>query len=108
MPGVEILDTTVHYVREFNIIALLDPAIILGVLGFIFCFLDGDVFDGMEGLAIGLTAGLFLGTALILITSKKTDQVDYIEYNVTISDEVNFNEFNDKYEIIDQQGKFIL
>ena len=31
--------------------------------------------------------------------------IDHIEYQVTISDSVNLNEFLEHYEIIDQQGK---
>lgn len=30
---------------------------------------------------------------------------DYTKYQVTISDEVNFNEFSEKYEILDQDDK---
>lgn len=105
MQGVEILDTTVHYVREFSLVAFLAPIIVIGLVGFIFCLLDGDFWDGVEGLLIGSLIGIFFGVMLTICTSKKTDKIDYVEYKVTVSDEVNFNEFHDKYEIIDQEGK---
>ena len=108
MPGVEILDTTIYYVREFNIVALLAPIVVVGIIGFICCLQGGDFWDGLEGALLGAVVGLFVGVMLTLVTSKKTDQIDYIQYKVTISDEVNFNEFNDKYEIIDQQGKIYI
>ena len=34
-----------------------------------------------------------------------TNSVHYIEYKVTIDDSVLMNEFLDKYEILDQEGK---
>ena len=33
------------------------------------------------------------------------NSINYIEYNVIISDEVSLTEFNEKYEIIEQNGK---
>ena len=49
--------------------------------------------------------GLVIGFIVVGISKEPTDIVDYVEYKVTISDEVNFNEFADKYEILDQEGK---
>ena len=37
-------------------------------------------------------------------TISKTD-INHIEYKVTIDDSVSMNEFLDKYEILDQEGK---
>ena len=37
-------------------------------------------------------------------SSSKTD-INHIEYKVTIDDSVSMNEFLDKYEILDQEGK---
>ena len=105
MPGVEILDTTVHYVREFSFVAFLAPIIVIGLVGFICCLRGGDFWDGLDGLLIGAMVGLFFGCMLTICTSKKTDTIDYVEYKVTVSDEVNFNEFHDKYQIIDKEGK---
>lgn len=55
----------------------------------------------------------FICTALVLGsvivgglggTYSKTD-ISYIKYKVTIDDSVSMNEFLDKYEILDQEGK---
>ena len=37
------------------------------------------------------------------VTNKNS--INHIEYKVTIDDSVSMNEFLDKYEIIDQEGK---
>lgn len=37
--------------------------------------------------------------------SKSKTDVNYIEYKVTIDDSVSMNEFLDKYEFFDQEGK---
>ena len=34
-----------------------------------------------------------------------TNDINHIEYKVTIDDSVSMNEFLDKYEILDQEGK---
>ena len=52
----------------------------------------------------GIIAGVLLGNMAGVLFLQKTDEVE-ISYKVTISDEVPLNEFLDKYEIIDQDGK---
>lgn len=50
---------------------------------------------------------LALGSVLVGtlgITENKND-INHIEYKVTIDDSVSMNEFLDKYEILDQEGK---
>lgn len=49
--------------------------------------------------------GFLLGIIGVALSGKPTDTVDYIEYKVTVSDNVNFTEFNNKYEILDQEGR---
>ena len=48
------------------------------------------------GIAAGLLAGILVGL---------TEIEHYETYKVTISDEVSMNEFMDKYEILNQDGK---
>ena len=47
----------------------------------------------------------FVGCLGVVMSEHETDTVDYIEYKVTIDDSVSMNEFLDKYEILDQEGK---
>ena len=52
----------------------------------------------------GLIVGALLGIPAGAIGCTETDEVE-TSYKVTVSDEVSLNEFLDKYEIIDQDGK---
>ena len=54
----------------------------------------------MVGLLIGMVAGLLLSVVVGIA------EIEYYPtYKVTISDEVSMNEFMDKYEILNQDGK---
>ena len=103
MNGVEILSTTTIY----NTVL---PEYWLGiglVVGFAFvacmaaCFASNRIIAGLICIALALGSGIVgsLGG-----TYSKTD-INHIEYKVTIDDSVSMNEFLDKYEIIDQEGK---
>ena len=103
MTGVEILSSTTIYntilPKYFLAIGLL--------LGFIFvivmaaCFANDHIILCLICIALALGSGIVgsLGG-----TISKTD-IDHIEYKVTIDDSVSMNEFLDKYEILDQEGK---
>lgn len=54
--------------------------------------------------ATGVLAGVLLGLVAGGICCTESDEVE-ISYKVTVSEEVPLNEFLDKYEIIDQDGK---
>ena len=53
----------------------------------------------------GLLIGTIVGGGLGAITATPTEYET--QYKVTISDEVSMNEFLEKYEIIDQEGKIL-
>ena len=63
--------------------------------------------DGLAGMLFGLLVGLACGllTGIPLSSIWVSDEVNHIEYKVTIDDSVSFNEFNDTYKIISQDGK---
>lgn len=78
--------------------------IIAGVAVLCFSFVLGlGVWDG-EAIPALLTAVLsvLLTSILLWVVNKNTP--DVTQYEVTISEEVNLIEFNEKYEIIDQRG----
>jgi hypothetical protein len=52
----------------------------------------------------GLIAGVLLGVIAGGLFVQKIDEVE-ISYKVTASEEVSLNDFMEKYEIIDQEGK---
>ena len=55
-------------------------------------------------ITIALILLVCIVTCLVL-TLIKTDEIIEIQHDITISDEVNFNEFYEKYEVIEQKGK---
>lgn len=106
--GVEILDTNIVYVTDFSFSAFIIPIIIGAIIGVgIRLLIDSNfVFvDVTCWTAVGTIAGLFIGIIICATTAKATDKISYIEYKVTISDEVSYNEFVAKYEVISQEGK---
>lgn len=52
----------------------------------------------------GLAILIYLTIAVFELIDNRND-IDYIEYKVAIDDSVSINEFLDKYEILDQEGK---
>lgn len=71
-------------------------------LGIIIGFIQGITGDAPGlGLLLGVIIGLIFGALMGLATAEPASPETY---KVTISDTVNFNEFNERYEIIDQEG----
>lgn len=81
--------------------------VFLSVLAF--CVIGGLIIGSREkeyglgaivGLLIGMVAGLLLGVVVGIV------EIEYYPtYKVTISDEVSMNDFMNKYEILNQDGK---
>ena len=65
------------------------------------CFANDRIILGFICIALALVLGIVgsLGG-----TNSKTD-ISHTELKVTIDDSVSMNEFLDKYEILDQEGK---
>lgn len=102
MTGVEILATgegaTSFEPNGFAFVLVFTFCIIWGIAA---GFKDkecglGALIGGLIGIVAGLLAGVLVGV---------TEIEYYPTYKVTISDEVSMNEFMDKYEILNQDGK---
>ena len=65
--------------------------------------LFGDGYDIAPWISLVVAIAFAIVTILSAIPNK--NNVDHIEYKVTIDDSVSMNEFLDKYEILDQEGK---
>ena len=111
MNGVEILNITEHAIMERAWSWQMCFGLFVGLLGF--CILigiingltEGDFQAGiMSGVIIGLICALLLSPTLTAIFAKKEVGKE-THYKVTIDDSVSMNEFLDKYEILDQEGK---
>lgn len=102
MEGVTILSETIT--RDINISGyiLIFAGIIILIVG-ILCFV-ASIQEGLKAYAV-LSAiiilfGFVLGTIGIINLSEKP----YTVYKIIVDDDVSFKEFNEKYEIIKQDG----
>lgn len=93
----------VEYFEPIIAIIVITGVILGGIIGYIASHKDSEC--AFFGGILGFIFGIFLLIFIFPITAHTTDTINYIEYKVTISDEVNFNEFKDKYEILGQEGK---
>lgn len=102
MTGVEILAAgeraTDFELNGFTFILIFTLCIIWGIAS---GFKDkeyglGVLIGGIIGIVAGLLAGILVGV---------TEIEYYPTYKVTISDEVSMNEFTNRYEILEQEGK---
>ena len=103
MNGVEILSSETIY----NTIL---PEWCLGIcVGFMFIFIIAMALCFLcERIVLGfICLTLAFGSAIIgsLSNVESKTNINHIEYKVTIDDSVSMNEFLDKYEILDQEGK---
>jgi hypothetical protein len=103
MNGVEILSSETIY----NTI-LPDWCLVLGVIGaFMGIYVTVQLFFNCDDIApwIFLVVAIACAVVAILSVIPNKNNVDHVEYKVAIDDSVSMNEFLDKYEILDQEGK---
>lgn len=95
--GIEILDKT--EIKEITTTGMI-IGLVIGAILFcmVYCLIDDNQIGQIVG---GMT---FLLTFLIAMGISVHPTGKY-EYKVTIDDTVSLNEFNEKYEITDQEGK---
>lgn len=109
MNGVEILNQTEIMKTVWSAEIFLITFSVCLLLGLVLGIARGLVeHDILVNITVGLICGLVVGGLIGLLLggggTKKMPTGTY-EYQVTISDEVNLNEFLKKYEIISQEGK---
>lgn len=103
MNGVEILSSETIYntiLPEYWLVIGFGCALVF-VFTMALCFANERIILGF------ICTALAIGSVIVCslsCTYSKTD-ISYIKYKVTINDSVSMNEFLDKYEIIDQEGK---
>ncbi len=109
MPGIEILNTTIHY-KEVLPIGAIITIIALIVIPLIVTII-GKALDSEAVYHTGivfLLVGIAFASVTFITTRKPTDEINYIEHEVLVDDSVSFTEFNDKYEIVSQKGKIYI
>ena len=103
MTGVEILSSETIY-NTFL------PEIWLG-LGLMLGFISAALFAWSISECYDILPWVFLVCMIVCIVmgcfagTPNKNSISHIEYKVTIDDTVSMNEFLDKYEILDQEGK---
>lgn len=75
-------------------------AFVFGVI--LWCVATDDVQDFLNNTVWSILAGILMFLYLFAFAVNTTEET---HYKVTIDETVNFVEFNEKYEIIDQEGE---
>ena len=102
LQGLEVLSSQVVPITEPN-----GWIFLIGiVLGIVFGIVLGTWTDSDSLAMITMLSIMLLGLILSLCNQKQIGI--YVQYKVTISEDVNFIEFNEKYEIISQEGKILI
>lgn len=81
--------------------------IVMTIIGLILGFKilkDGDSPIVMLG-TIAILLALFIGIAALPNSISRLSDLPIVQYEVTISDDVSFTEFTEKYDIIEQRGE---
>lgn len=101
MEGVEILAIgQIGVGSSFNWVMAIIAGLLLGVVAFALgLFHDNTII----AIVIGLFIAIFAGVTIGFIDGIPTHYVP--TYKVVISDEVSMNEFTERYEILEQDGK---
>ncbi len=104
MNGIEILNTVYEYESLMNpiwFILAFCSVVIIAILGL--CTLN---YDKAQRILLRLVVVAVIGFFIsVLGLEIKTDEIVDVKYQVTISEEVNFNDFMERYEILNQEGK---
>ena len=103
MTGVEILNQETIY----NTI-LPEWCGIIALAGLVICIIPLAISLAEGKVVSSIIVGILMIGAIIVMAlglSHNKDDINYIKYKVTIDDSVSMNEFMDKYEILDQEGK---
>ena len=106
MPGVEILNTTIHYkevLPTWAIVVIIAIIVIPAVTMLIGSNVHSDLLFTIGGISFIL--GFVLALIIGVTTRQTTNEIEYIEHEVLVDDSVSLTEFNEKYEIVSQKGK---
>lgn len=108
MSGIEILSTTeVVTATAYNTtavgIGMITTIIVMVIIGAFVAWHEGEGVWVILFLLLGLVFSCFIGMVISSETSYPTAYET--QYKVTIDDSVSMNEFNEKYEVVSQEGK---
>lgn len=102
MEGIEILSIgSIGINQVFNWNAAIAGGLVLGFLCSLYGFFNTD--SPLVGIAVFVIMGLFFGFILGISVEKYADTVP--TYKVTVNDTISINEFYERYEVLEQDGK---
>lgn len=111
MNGVEILnEIPIYNIAEWALATVAVIFIVTPLAFFIRSIIEWEGFRYIIlNTASGFLIGLFMTILFIVFTSEADiaydkNNVQHYQYQVVVSDEVEFNEFMEKYEILEQNG----
>lgn len=109
MNGVEILSSeTIYKIGYYSWPVWVMVAIVfaIAIITFVYSRHKNDRIDSLLYSLMALAISLMiLGLPMEMLSQHKTDEILDVRLKVTIDDSVSMNEFLDKYEILDQEGK---
>ena len=104
MNGVEIFNTVYEYGSLINPDWVALFVLITGIIAIVgICTTSFDKAQKVLKILVTISMACVIGSAIG--ANIETNKIIGINYQVTISEEVKFNDFMEKYEIIDQKGK---
>jgi hypothetical protein len=106
MNGIEVLSqVTVGFTDAGDVFAaIIASALFVRFLVIMICLIKDRDIKILGGIVLGLVV-VFCGVMTVGTWYDCFNPITYTEYKVTISDEVKLSEFNERYEIIKQEGK---
>jgi uncharacterized protein YacL len=109
MSGVEILSSKTIYEMDaywWFIVLFASVGLLIGLIIAIVDWINLGFDSKHIGFIIVCSLfGAYIGLLGAVMSEHETDTVDYIEYKVTISEDVPLVDFVEKYEILEQEGK---
>ena len=104
MTGVEILAANEVAITGWHWGAFAITFVLILSVSIVLGFATSNKFDRF-GLIVSLIVGILLGGLFSSVIASAIPIGHETQYKVTISDEVSMNEFLERYEIIEQEGK---
>ena len=102
LEGIKVLseNTVDTYIACVCIIVLGSILLLLSIVLSFLCFSAREIFQGIFAILLGV-----IGIIVVIFGINECQNEPQIQYKVIIDDTVNFKEFNDRYEIKDQEGE---
>lgn len=105
MDGIEILNSyqVIDYLSGFSLKGLIFAILTIIILFITIIFVEKANIIGIFTMVLAI-----LFSVLSISFFSTANKIEITRYEVILSDEVNYNEFTNKYEVIEQRGKILV